>query len=83
MSSIREYVIAEMGIKFITPSAFDLHEFYAKSSCRTPLVFILSPGMFHFGFLKSLSIKMIPAQGSFYVNFHLLLQAVFPLGSDT
>ena len=45
ISSIRDYVISQMGVKFIKPTGFDLHEFYDGSNCRTPLIFILSPGM--------------------------------------
>ncbi len=44
IACIREYVEAEMGQSFVAPSSFDLGEFYDDSNCRTPLVFILSPG---------------------------------------
>lgn len=46
LASIREYVIAEMGVNFVTPAGFDLRDFFEDSNCRTPLVFILSPGEF-------------------------------------
>ncbi|XP_065071378.1 dynein axonemal heavy chain 6-like isoform X2 [Rhopilema esculentum] len=44
LASVREYVVSEMGAKFVTPAGFDLQEFFEDSNCRTPLIFILSPG---------------------------------------
>ncbi|XP_057306686.1 dynein axonemal heavy chain 6-like [Hydractinia symbiolongicarpus] len=38
------FIFSIMGEKFVTPSGFDLRDLYAESNCRTPLMFILSPG---------------------------------------
>jgi dynein heavy chain len=44
MLAVQDYVIAELGKKFVEPPPFDLEACYNDSTCQTPLVFILSPG---------------------------------------
>lgn len=39
-----DYVVEEIGRKFIEPPAFDLAKIYEDSTSITPLIFILSPG---------------------------------------
>lgn len=39
------FIFFTMGKVFVTPSGFDLRDLYAESNCRTPLMFILSPGI--------------------------------------
>ncbi|KAI9333781.1 dynein heavy chain and region D6 of dynein motor-domain-containing protein [Zopfochytrium polystomum] len=43
--AVQEFVKAKLGHKFIEPPTFDLVGSYEDSSCRTPLIFILSPGV--------------------------------------
>lgn len=39
-----QFVEIAMGMKFVTPPAFDLAKSYADSNCLNPLIFILSSG---------------------------------------
>ncbi|CAM9229232.1 unnamed protein product [Discosporangium mesarthrocarpum] len=41
---VQDFVVKEMGDKFVKPPVFDLGACFDDSSCVTPLVFILSPG---------------------------------------
>lgn len=41
---VQNYVVAELGERFISPPPFDLAKIYADSSSTTPLIFVLSPG---------------------------------------
>lgn len=41
----RDFVKAKLGAKFVEPPIFDLPLTYIDSSCRTPLIFLLSPGV--------------------------------------
>ena len=43
--SIQSFVKMKLGSKFIEPPTFDLQGSYEDSSNRTPLIFILSPGV--------------------------------------
>lgn len=49
----QNYVVAELGEKFISPPPFDLAKIYADSSSTSPLIFILSPGSDPFASLSS------------------------------
>ncbi|KAJ1518663.1 Dynein heavy chain 7, axonemal [Coelomomyces lativittatus] len=42
---IQEFVKEQMGQKYIEPPTFDILESYEDSNNRTPLIFILSPGV--------------------------------------
>ena len=53
--AVQNYVVEELGEKFISPPAFDLAKIYADSSSTTPLIFILSPGSDPFASLNSFS----------------------------
>ncbi|PFX28824.1 Dynein heavy chain 1, axonemal [Stylophora pistillata] len=44
VDSVRLFVEQQMGPKFVTSFGFDLQEVFEESSCRKPLIFILSPG---------------------------------------
>jgi hypothetical protein len=43
--AIQEFVKVKLGQKFIEPPTFDLGGSYEDSSCRAPLIFVLSPGV--------------------------------------
>jgi len=51
--AVQNYVVSEVGEKFITPPPFDLGKIYADSSSTSPLIFILSPGSDPFASLSS------------------------------
>ena len=51
--AVQNYVVAELGEKFITPPPFDLGKIYADSNSVSPLIFILSPGSDPFASLSS------------------------------
>jgi len=53
--AVQNYVVEELGEKFISPPAFDLAKIYGDSSSTTPLIFILSPGSDPFASLNSFS----------------------------
>ena len=42
---VQEFVKVKLGHKFIEPPTFDLAGSYEDSSCKSPLIFILSPGV--------------------------------------
>lgn len=41
---IKEYVKKSLGVDFIQPPPFDLRASYSDSTCRTPIIFVLSSG---------------------------------------
>jgi dynein heavy chain len=43
--SATKFVASNIGGQFADPPAFDLQSVYKTSTCRTPLIFILSPGV--------------------------------------
>ena len=45
VASIKEFVQVKMGAKYVEPPNFDLHSSYADSNNKTPLIFLLSPGV--------------------------------------
>jgi dynein heavy chain len=49
----QNYVVGELGEKFISPPPFDLAKIYSDSSSVSPLIFILSPGSDPFASLSS------------------------------
>ena len=51
--AVQNYVVAELGEKFISPPPFDLAKIYADSNSVSPLIFILSPGSDPFASLSS------------------------------
>lgn len=51
--AVQNYVVAELGEKFISPPPFDLAKIYSDSNCVSPLIFILSPGSDPFASLSS------------------------------
>lgn len=38
------FISNSMGTVYNTPSGFDLQDIYNDSNCRTPIMFVLSPG---------------------------------------
>lgn len=42
---ITKLIEVELGDKFIYPPPFDINKSYGDSTCLTPLIFILSPGV--------------------------------------
>ena len=42
---VQNFVSLKLGHKFIEPPTFDLAGSYEDSNCRSPLVFVLSPGV--------------------------------------
>ena len=53
--AVQNYVVSELGQKFIEPPPFDLAKIYGDSSSTSPLIFILSPGSDPFVSLSSFS----------------------------
>lgn len=51
--AVQNYVVSELGEKFISPPPFDLAKIYADSTSTSPLIFILSPGSDPFASLSS------------------------------
>ena len=45
ISSIRTFVEEHMSSQFIATGTIDLTEMYEESDAKTPLIFILSPGI--------------------------------------
>ena len=43
--AVQQFVKVKLGHKFIEPPPFDLAGSYEDSSMKTPLIFILSPGV--------------------------------------
>jgi len=43
--SVQEFVKLKLGHKFVEPPPFDLASSFEDSSNKTPLIFILSPGV--------------------------------------
>jgi dynein heavy chain len=43
--AVQDFVKNKLGQKFIEPPNFDLTAVYDDSNCRTPLIFVLSPGV--------------------------------------
>lgn len=46
LAAIRDFVSENLGQRFIEPPPFDLPACFKESSSSTPLVFVLSPGVF-------------------------------------
>lgn len=44
-AGVATFIERQMGVKFISPPAFDITKSFEDSNCLTPLVFILSPGV--------------------------------------
>ncbi|XP_055844482.1 dynein axonemal heavy chain 12 [Episyrphus balteatus] len=42
--AINLFIVAELGVKFVSPPPFDIGNSFQESNCLTPLIFILSPG---------------------------------------
>lgn len=55
--SIKNFVKAELGPKFIESPPFDLEGTLADSSNITPIIFVLSPGADPIAYLNSLAEK--------------------------
>lgn len=51
--AVQNYVVSELGEKFISPPPFDLAKIYGDSNSVSPLIFILSPGSDPFASLSS------------------------------
>lgn len=56
--AIQQLVIKELGEKFVEIPPFDLETTYLDSSCKSPLIFILSSGADPRGELENLALKM-------------------------
>ncbi|KAI8821286.1 dynein heavy chain and region D6 of dynein motor-domain-containing protein [Fimicolochytrium jonesii] len=52
-----KFVVANLGQKFVEPPILDIMDIYSDSSPRTPLIFVLSPGMDPTSNLMSLAEK--------------------------
>jgi dynein heavy chain, axonemal len=40
-----KFIINNIGSKFVEPPVLDMKAVYDDSTCRTPLIFVLSPGV--------------------------------------
>jgi dynein heavy chain len=40
-----KFIINNLGSKFVEPPVLDMKAVYDDSSCRSPLIFVLSPGV--------------------------------------
>ncbi|CAG5136729.1 unnamed protein product, partial [Candidula unifasciata] len=43
-TSLAQFIQDQLGAKYLSTGTFDLHEIYAESVAKSPLIFILSPG---------------------------------------
>ena len=43
--AVAKFITANIGAEFVEPPAFDLKAVYETSNCKTPLIFVLSPGV--------------------------------------
>jgi dynein heavy chain len=41
---ITQYIVKQMGEKYVSPPVLDYHALFKQSTCATPVVFVLSPG---------------------------------------
>jgi dynein heavy chain len=55
--AISVFVSGKIGDKFVEPPPFDLEAIYDESSCMTPLLFVLTPGMDPTGQLRALAVS--------------------------
>ena len=46
VEAVTSFVTSTLGYEFVTPSVFDLKDLYAESNSRTPVMFLLAPGLF-------------------------------------
>ena len=46
-ASCSQFVRDSIGEKYLSAGSFDLKEIYEESTAKTPLIFILSPSMYH------------------------------------
>jgi dynein heavy chain, axonemal len=44
-----KYIVNNLGLKFVEPPVLDMKAVYEDSTCRTPLIFVLSPGVVSVG----------------------------------
>lgn len=44
-SSVAQFIQDQLGAKYLSTGTFDLHEIYNESVAKSPLIFILSPGI--------------------------------------
>ena len=65
--SIKEYVTKHMGEEFINIPLFDMATSFAESSKTTPLILILSPGMYLFLLSPVLPFFVILAQNTGFI----------------
>ena len=47
VESVRQFVEDQLSSNYLSTGAFDLKEIYDESSAKTPLIFILSPGLYN------------------------------------
>merc|ERR1719265_1118504 len=55
--AVNVFVGGKIGEKFVEPPPFDLDAVYDESSCITPLLFVLTPGMDPTGQLRALAVS--------------------------
>jgi len=44
IQALQQYVLKNMGERFVNPPSFDLSGSYDSSTCETPIIFVLTPG---------------------------------------
>jgi len=73
VESVRQFVEDQLSSNYLSTGAFDLKEIYDESSAKTPLIFILSPGLYNCENEKKITLGNL----QLYRNLFLIEEGVF------